>query len=293
MIFGIVGNYNKENIFDIVSSLVEKLETRDLEYYICNSLERAPKPFRNKNLADIKTVAEKSDVLLSIGGDGTMLSTAFTAHQYEKPVVGINIGKLGFLAEVDVQKTDLFLSNVLSGKYTIEERMVLSAKCGIVEENEFVAFNDIVVDKGNWPKMIEITIKVDDESVATYSADGIIIATPTGSTGYSLSVGGPIVSPKSNVITLSPISPHTLTVRPLVIPNTQKISVFVESANMKVQVNCDGQRVREFKSPLELEIIKDAKPLKILHTSLASYFEILRTKLLWGLDVRKNNKERE
>ncbi|MHC1738754.1 MAG: NAD(+)/NADH kinase [Ignavibacteriaceae bacterium] len=288
MKFGIVGNYNKGNINDVIFSLVNKLEKKKIEYYICDSLAKSPWPLKEFPLVDIKTVAEKSDLLLSIGGDGTMLSTAYTAHQYEKPVVGINIGKLGFLAEVDIHNVDTFLDNVLEGKYRIEERMVLTGRCSTHKTDEFIAFNDIVVDKGNWPKMIEITIKVDGESVATYSADGLIIATPTGSTGYSLSVGGPIVSPKSNVITLSPISPHTLTVRPLVIPNNQVVSVFVESANNKVQVNCDGQRVKEFTSPIELEIKKDPKSIKILHTSDSSYFEILRTKLLWGLDIRKN-----
>ena len=288
MKFGIVGNYNKENINDVIFSLVSKLEKKKIEYYICDSLAKSPWPLKEFPLVDIKIVAENSDLLLSIGGDGTMLSTAYTAHQYEKPVVGINIGKLGFLAEVDIQNVDTFLNNVLEGKYRIEERMVLAGKCSTHTTDEFIAFNDIVVDKGNWPKMIEITIKVDGESVATYSADGLIIATPTGSTGYSLSVGGPIVSPKSNVITLSPISPHTLTVRPLVIPNNQVVTVFVESANNKVQVNCDGQRVKEFTSPIELEIKKDPKPIKILHTSDSSYFEILLTKLLWGLDIRKN-----
>lgn len=288
MKFGIVGNYNKENINEVIFSLISKLEKKNIEYYICDSLAKSPRPLKAFPLVDIKTVAEKSDLLLSIGGDGTMLSTAYTAHQYEKPMVGINIGKLGFLAEVDIQNVDTFIDNVLEGKYRIEERMVLAGRCCTHTTEEFIAFNDIVVDKGNWPKMIEITIKVDGESVATFSADGLIIATPTGSTGYSLSVGGPIVSPKSNVITLSPISPHTLTVRPLVIPNNQVVSVFVESANTKVQVNCDGQRVKEFAPPVELEIKKDPKPIKILHTSDSSYFEILRTKLLWGLDVRKN-----
>jgi len=288
MKFGIVGNYNKENINEVVFSLVSKLEQKGIEYFICDTLSRSPWPLKEFPLVNIKTVAGNSDLLLSIGGDGTMLSTAYTAHQYEKPVVGINIGKLGFLAEVEIQNIDTFIDYVLEGKYSIEERMVLTGKSNTGCGEEFIAFNDIVVDKGNWPKMIEITIKVDGESVATYSADGLIIATPTGSTGYSLSVGGPIVSPKSDVITLSPISPHTLTVRPLVIPNNQVVSVYVESVSTKVQVNCDGQRVKELNPPVELEIKKDPKPLKILHTPLSNYFEILRTKLLWGLDVRKN-----
>ncbi|MDP3683842.1 MAG: hypothetical protein Q8S01_07900, partial [Ignavibacteria bacterium] len=120
-----------------------------------------------------------------------------------------------------------------------------------------------------------------------------IVATPTGSTGYSLSVGGPIVSPKAEVITLSPISPHSLTMRPLVLPSAGKIYITADTMHTKLQVNCDGQRVMEFAPPLQIVISKSEKPLRLVHMDSVNYFEILRSKLLWGLDVRKNIHQRK
>ena len=136
--------------------------------------------------------------------------------------------------------------------------------------------------------MIELTAWVDDEYVTTFSADGLIIATPTGSTGYSLSTGGPIIAPTAKAITLSPISPHSLTVRPLVLSSEQVIKLRADSPHREVQVSCDGQRVFYFPPPFEIRIKKSGRPLKLIKTSLTTYFETLRNKLLWGIDVRIN-----
>jgi NAD+ kinase len=157
------------------------------------------------------------------------------------------------------------------------------------ENKELYAINDIVIDKGPWPKMINLTIKVDDDYVSTFSADGLIIATPTGSTGYSLSAGGPIINPKADVITLSPVAPHTLTMRPLIISSMQKITVIANSLSDKIQVSCDGQRVEFYNSPLTIQVEKDVKPVNLVHSNRINYYEILRNKLYWGLDVRKND----
>jgi NAD+ kinase len=139
--------------------------------------------------------------------------------------------------------------------------------------------------------MIEISIKIDNEYVATFSADGIIIATPTGSTGYSLSTGGPIVNPKTEAITLSPISAHTLTMRPLVISSNQVITIEAKSLFQDVQIICDGQRVNYLKSPSEIKISKSNNDLQLVHNCDKHYFEILRKKLYWGLDVRAQNND--
>ncbi len=203
--------------------------------------------------------------------------------------LGVNFGKLGFLAEANINEMDSFISDIKNEKYSIEERMVVTGDCIGRKVETFYAVNDIVIDKGGWPKMIEISISVDDEYVTTFVADGIIIATPTGSTGYSISAGGPIVSPKTDVITLSPISPHSLTIRPLVLPGNEKIIVRADSLHKEVHVNCDGQRVFAFPPPLELEITKSKRPFKLIHTSYSSYFETLRKKLLWGIDLRQNS----
>lgn len=287
---GIVGNIHKENISGVVATLVNKLSQNKIPFSLCDTLKQVV-DLKDKNLvfSDIDTLAAESDMLISIGGDGTMLTTAYTAQQFDKPVLGVNFGKLGFLAEVDIHGIDVFIDELIRGKYSIEERIVL---CGYYTDNpdkKFFAINDLVIGKGDWPKMIEITVKVDDEYVTTFSADGLIIATPTGSTGYSLSVGGPVITPKADVIALSPISPHSLTMRPLILSSSQVISVFVESLNTKIQINCDGQRVEEYPPPVELKVFKSDRPLKLIRTESASYFSILRTKLFWGLDVRKSS----
>jgi NAD+ kinase len=166
--------------------------------------------------------------------------------------------------------------------------MVLSGFCDAHQTGELIAVNDLVIEKGGWPKMIELTAWVDDEYVTTFSADGLIVATPTGSTGYSLSTGGPIVAPTAKAITLSPISPHSLTVRPIVLSSEQVIKLKADSPYKDVQVSCDGQRVFNFPPPLEIVIKKSDRPLKLIKTSLTTYFGTLRKKLLWGIDVRIN-----
>jgi len=295
MKFGIFGNTTKDELTATLQIVVDRLQENNYEFLINDSLQTSfPIASSNKKFfAPAATVAETCDILISLGGDGTMLSTAYIAHQYDKPVLGINLGKLGFLAEVDIKGIEQLFNDIKNSRYSIEERIVLVGNCKNVSCDEFFAVNDLVIDKGAWPKMIELTIAVEEEYVTTFSADGLIVATPTGSTGYSLSVGGPIVSPKAEVITLSPISPHSLTMRPLVLPSNGKIYITADSLHTKVQINCDGQRVMEFAPPLQIVISKSEKPLRLVHMDSVNYFEILRSKLMWGLDVRKNIHQRK
>ena len=290
MLIGIIANITKENVFEVVSSFLAKLKKNKIDYLLTKSI------FEDKNklklelyedfITEDKDIYEKSDVIISIGGDGTMLATAFNAQFYDKPVLGVNLGKLGFLVEANINQMDKVIADLKNGNYVIEERMVITGKVEGYKAEKLYAINDIVIDKGGWPKMIELTVWVDGEYVTTFSADGLIVATPTGSTGYSISVGGPIVSPKTDVITLSPISPHSLTVRPLVLPSSQEILIKADSPYKEIQVSCDGQRVFDFPPPTEIKICKSERPLKLVHTSLTTYFETLRNKLLWGIDLR-------
>jgi len=298
MLIGIVANITKENVLEVVSSFIHKLKENKLDYLLTKSLVedkgklkiQLDEEFPNED----KEIYEKSDLILSIGGDGTMLATAYHAFDYDKPVLGVNIGKLGFLVEADVVHMDKIIEAIKTKNYTIDERMVITGDCVGRGCEKLFAINDIVIEKGGWPKMIELSAWVDGEYVTTFSADGLIVATPTGSTGYSISVGGPIVSPQSSVITLSPISPHSLTVRPLVLPSNQELLIRADSPHTHLMVSCDGQRVFTFPPPFEITIRKYEKSLKLIHTSLTTYFETLRKKLLWGVDVRFNrldNKE--
>jgi NAD+ kinase len=292
MLIGIIANITKENVFDVVSSFTSKLRKEKINYILTRSMAEEKGKLKLKIDEDFLTeddeVYEKSDIIISIGGDGTMLATAYKALLFDKPVLGLNLGKLGFLVETDVSQMGSVIALLKKKRYTIEERMVLTGVCDIPRCDRLIAVNDLVVEKGGWPKMIELTAWVDDEYVTTFSADGLIVATPTGSTGYSLSTGGPIIAPTAKAITLSPISPHSLTVRPLVLSSEQIIKLRADSPHREVQVSCDGQRVYYFPPPFEITIKKSERPLKLIKTSLTTYFETLRNKLLWGVDVRIN-----
>jgi NAD+ kinase len=293
MIIGIIANISKDKALSVVSDLIKRLKENNFSYLLSNRIEIKKEQLTEKvkqaSFMDDDKLCKKSDIIISIGGDGTMLATAYHAQFYDKPVFGINLGKLGFLVDANVDQLESFISEIKHNRFTIEERMVVTGECVGHNVDKLYAINDIVVDKGGWPKMIDLTIKVDGEYVTTFAADGLIIATPTGSTGYSISVGGPIVSPKSDVITLSPVSPHSLSVRPLVLPSNQEITIIANSLHKEIHVNCDGQRVFSFPPPLEIRIRKSKRPLKLVHTSFTSYFETLRKKLLWGIDLRKNS----
>jgi NAD+ kinase len=292
MLIGIIANITKENVLGVVSSFISKLKNEKVNYLLTKTISEDKGKFSlniDENfITEDEEIYNKSDIIISIGGDGTMLATAYKAHLHNKPVLGLNLGKLGFLVETDIEQMGSVIELLKKKKYTIEERMVLAGTCNNLRNEKLVAINDLVIEKGGWPKMIELTAWVDDEYVTTFSADGLIIATPTGSTGYSLSTGGPIVAPTAKAITLSPISPHSLTVRPIVLSSEQVIKLRADSPHSEVQVSCDGQRVFYFPPPLEITIKQSSQPLKLIKTSLTTYFETLRNKLLWGIDVRRN-----
>lgn len=287
MTIGIIPNISKSEILLIVKKIIEQIHQNGFNYILSESLLGLKKELNGKsNYLSHNELSKSCEMVVSIGGDGTMLNTAYEVRHSSTPIIGVNFGKLGFLAEFDLAGFTDFLQDIKTKNYFIEERMTLSGECC---SKELFAINDLVIDKGSWSKMIELTIKVDDDYVATFSADGLIVATPTGSTGYSLSTGGPIVNPKADVITLSPIAPHTLTMRPLVISSQQKVMVIVNSPSEKIQVSCDGQRVEYFDSPSVIIIEKSKQPVRLVHSNRTNYFEILRNKLFWGLDVRKSN----
>lgn len=293
MKIGISPNYLKHDIISFVNSLIAKLQKANLDFVLSDLVLKIKdvnkdhwksyQLFKNDELAD------NCDVIVSIGGDGTLLQMAYNSRFSETPLLGVNFGKLGFLAEFEASKINELINYLKTEKLIIEKRLALDANSPNEEGNQFYAINDIVIDRGKFPKMIEITIEIEGEYVSTFSADGIIIATPTGSTGYSLSTGGPIVNPKANTITLSPISAHTLSMRPLVISSEQHIVIKAKSFFDDVHVICDGQRVSSLKSPAEIKITKSKYDLRLVHNIDKHYFQILRKKLYWGMDVRSLN----
>ena len=293
MIVGITTNFQKKEIIPFLKELIRKLISAEISFVVSDSVLKSENnseiDWKNIKLIKDEILSQNCDVIISIGGDGTLLNTAFHARLTQTPLIGVNFGKLGFLAEYDTDRIDEVITNLNKGNLIIEKRITLQGKCLSEESDTFYAVNDIVIDRGKYPKMIEITIEVDNEYVSTFSADGIIISTPTGSTGYSLSTGGPIVNPRTQAITLSPISPHTLTMRPLVISSDQKVVIKAFSPYQNVQVICDGQRVSYLKTSAVIEIVKSEYDLNLVHNIHKRYFEILRKKLYWGLDIRNNN----
>lgn len=230
-----------------------------------------------------------ADLIVSVGGDGTFLRTARYVGDKEKPILGVHLGGLGFLADVSPENYKEKFTQYFAGDYKIEKRSVLASKVrknGKVEK--FFAFNDFVVDKGSSLKMIKIKIFIDGEFLNTYRADGLIVSTPTGSTAYNLSAGGPIIFPCLDVITINPICPHTLSARPLVISDIQEIKVKLEDSKGTPFLSIDGQIKTELDNRTEIIIQKAEFHLKLVRFKEDSFFKTLRAKLNWGKDVRSN-----
>ncbi len=285
---GIIANTGKEKIADAVLTVAKTLAAEGFDCCISDTMTPlvTEEMSRNYCFADDETLVGSSDIIISLGGDGTLLSTASKTLHSGKPIVGINFGKLGFLTEIQKETLHEAIKEIKAGNYSIEERIVLEGRSDQTGNCEIFAINDIVIEKGGWPKMMEISLYANGDLVSGFSADGLIIATPTGSTGYSMSAGGPIVNPRAEVIVISPICPHSLTMRPIILPADMSIRVEVPSHPVKFSINCDGQRVNELTSPFTIEISKGKDPLRLVRTKDSNYFNVLRNKLYWGLDVR-------
>jgi NAD+ kinase len=226
-------------------------------------------------------MCRESDLMVTIGGDGTLISAVRRSHSFGKPVMGIYAGKLGFLADVSLEELDAFLTQVEAGQYRIDERAMLQAVITTAAgEKRVVAFNDIVITRPSISKMIHVETFVDGKAFNTYFGDGVIIATPTGSTAYNLSAGGPVLFPLTKVFVLTPICPHSLTQRPVVLPGQYDIEVRTPDQSALAVV--DGQDMYEFGEGDSIRISLADTPAKLLHRKAFNYFEVLKEKLNWG-----------
>lgn len=225
-------------------------------------------------------LAGRCDLILLFGGDGTFLSVAASAVQYGIPIAGVNLGTMGFLTEIKKESLLDDLSFIFySGRPTVSNRSVLKIT-GCVPES--IALNDLVVNKGNISRIIRLNLGIDHLPVAEIEGDGLIVATPTGSTAYSLSAGGPILTPRVKGIVITPICPHALTFRPLVVPEQAFIQITLLSEIEDVFLTLDGQQVFNMKPGDCCRIESDPRPLQIISGQNLSYFTILREKLNWG-----------
>lgn len=289
MKIGIFGCGYRSDKLPLLRRLFEKLETlkaeifvsRDFHAFLSTTLD-----FRPACAGVLSAPPFGLDIALSVGGDGTFLRTAEQIGRQDIPILGINTGRLGFLAEAGPEQIEETLDEISRGDYRIERRMML---CLQTSEPAFVgcnyALNEVALLKRETSSMITIHTFLNDEYLTSYQADGLVIASPTGSTAYSMSVNGPIILPQSDNIVLSPVAPHSLNVRPLVIPGSYKISLEVESRNDSYLVALDG-RSESLSVDVRLSVCRADFAIQMISRNNRSFYRTLRDKLMWGADVR-------
>lgn len=227
---------------------------------------------------ELKELATKVDFLISIGGDGTLLSVVRNSYEFNLPILGIHMGTLGFLTDILVEELPMFLNDFRSNNYRIDNRMLVECK---VNDKTFVAFNDIVISRKTVSSMIKLNAKIDGNSFNSYYGDGVIISTPTGSTAYNLSVGGPIVYPLTEAFIITPVAPHSLTQRPLVMPADIEIEFKVVDEQGAVLL-IDGQDTYEVEKDTIIKVTISDNKAKLIHRTKRNFFEVLNDKLGWG-----------
>ncbi len=232
----------------------------------------------------LEDLASKVDLIAVLGGDGTMLRTARYVAQHPVPIVGINMGTFGYLTEVNLNETYAAFELILKGDFLTEKRMMLDVKVrrGKKIIGSGIVLNYVVINRGNLSRIVELETSINDQYLTTYKSDGLIISTPTGSTAYSLSAGGPIVFPGKDLIIINPICPHTLTNRPVIFPETSDLQITLWSKESGATVTLDGQESYRISSGDIITIRKSKFYTRLVLSPHRSYGEILRSKLGWG-----------
>jgi NAD+ kinase len=278
-VVGLVPKYQEPKAAEMVRWLIPWLKKRGRKVLVENGVVPDAAHSCTK-----KQLAARADLIISLGGDGTLLNIAPMVERPDVPILGVNMGGLGFITEVAVDELEAVLVKTLEGDYEIEQRMTLevsvSSKRG--KRQRFRVLNDAVIAKGARSRIIDLETYVGDDYLCTYRADGLIISTPTGSTAYTLAAGGPILEPTLGTIILSPICPHTLTHRPIVVSSKSAIRVTLRSFGDTVILVPDGQQGIRLNNGDLVEARDYGLPVSLIKLPSRSYYEILRTKLKWG-----------
>jgi NAD+ kinase len=287
---GLVAKANLRAATSHLADIIDWLQTRHIEVVVESDTAKLLSAMPTAAVMSKQAMAARVDMVLVLGGDGTLLSMADAIGEAGSgiPILGVNFGSLGFLTEITLPELYPSLETALHGAAHVESRMMLSSTTFRQGRTlaQLIALNDAVVTKGPRSRMIDLTVFVGDELVTRVKADGLIIATPTGSTAYNLAAGGPIVKPDLDALVLTPIAPHTLTNRPIVIPATARIRVHpnIEERD-ELFATFDGQASFQLQAGDELTVERAPTPLRLIRPSTRSYFEVLRAKLKWGTVV--------
>jgi NAD+ kinase len=237
-------------------------------------------------------IVSHSDLIIAIGGDGTMLYVGQLAVRGGAPLLGINRGRLGFLADIRLEEMIDSVDHVLAGNYKTDQRLLLDTSLVRPDDEPVSAFavNDVVLQRRETGRMLDFVTRIGEQYVNTHAGDGLIVATPTGSTAYALSCGGPIIEPQLDAIVVVPVAPHTLSVRPIVIPADHAIELqLLERDDIKAEITVDGNSIGEFRPEDRLRITASTRRLTLLHPPGYDFYGILRSKLHWGRDTRKRD----
>jgi NAD+ kinase len=282
--FGIWGNTEKESFWEVLPSIIEWSKKKNIEPYITSRIfEHSNWDGQEAKVIKTEKILEKLDFMLVLGGDGTFLSLARVKESCHIPILGIHLGDLGFLAQVTLQGLFHRLDQVAKGDFIIEKRILI--KSHIQKDNKIInhlALNDFVISNAESYRMLNATVFINEHFVGNYRADGIVVATPTGSTAYSLSAGGPIVTPQVDAIIITPIAAHTLTSRPLVVSGNDKIMIEFSNNNQPVLFTSDGQIHENLDVNNKVKIAKADYQIKLISFTDNDYFKNLKEKMGWG-----------
>jgi NAD+ kinase len=279
---GIISKPKKTEIREIVPPLLRWLRERDIEVFIDREtgamLETAERCLTRNEMP------EQADLLVVLGGDGTLLATARALNRKPVPILAVNLGGLGFLTVITREELYTTLEGVLGGDFRTERRVQIEGELIRTDEAiaSFLALNDVVLNKGAIARILDFELRVDGQFVSTYKSDGLIVSTPTGSTAYSLAAGGPIMAPSVAAFVVTPICAHTLTNRPLVLPDTVNVEVVVKSQREAAYLTVDGQVGIAAYSEDIVRLRKACSSVELVQPPRLSYFQILQQKLKWG-----------
>ncbi|MFN1835001.1 NAD(+)/NADH kinase [Balneola sp. MJW-20] len=289
MNIAIIANPVKYEIKEVLSSAFSWAEKEDITFFLRKDVLSSTgiKPTEKVVLTDSDEESiGQGEIILVMGGDGTILYTARISKNSGKPILGINSGRLGFMANTRIEDLEKALYCVLQGDYQLDKRhfLVATDKDG----NQHHALNEFLFSRKDATSMVNVTAEYDGNLINTYWADGLIVASPTGSTAYNLASGGPIVSPDTDVFVVTPINPHTLTTRPLVLNSRKPLRIIIEKQNVEVMFSYDGQIIEIEDYPFEVEIMKSDLTFNLIQLPGQDYFDTLQKKLMWGMDSRRN-----